>query len=280
MSASEPSRPPPVSEILAAMVSELAGVAAAEVGPGFSLGHTKLASSLGRAKLDARLRRRLSVRLDNLGSLRTLAELEAAVLVAQGRVAPLAAPVGDGATESLQSAQPSSSPPQQTRQATPPLSCGVDLERVVDLPECRDYWEEPFYQRHFTPAELGYCLAQPNPRMHLAARWCLKEAVRKCGGDYALIEFRHMEVTHEESGAPQVRIWRAGVAENSPLAVSLSHTDEWAVAVAIRPPTIKPAPSATPPPEPAPAGCGRTGNLALLLSLVALGLAVCALLQR
>lgn len=271
---------PPLSGILAAIVSELAGVAVAEVGPDFSLGHPKLASSLGRAKLDARLRRRLAVRLDNLGALRTLTELESAVLAAQGSQAPAVATVRASASASAESARASAPPIRQVCVATPPMTCGVDLERVSDLPECRDYWEEPFYQQHFTRAEMGYCLAQPNPRMHLAARWCLKEAVRKCGGEFALIEFRHLEVVREESGAPVVRVWREGVAEDAPLAVSLSHTDEWAVAVAIRPPSASPAAPAVRAPEAVPAGCDRSGALALLISWVALGLAVCALVLR
>ena len=274
MSAPDAINPPPVSGILAALVSELAGVAAAEVGPDFSLGHAKLAGSLGRAKLDARLRRRLAVRLDNLGTLRTLAELEAAVLAAQGQPA-LAASPAVGGSSAPGPATPVPAPDKPAFVAQPPMACGVDLERVRDLPECRDYWEEPFYQQHFTRAEIGYCLAQPDPRMHLAARWCLKEAVRKCGGDYAHVEFRHLEVAHAESGAPVVRLWREGVPEDAPLAVSLSHTDEWVVAVAIRAPV--PAPPAA---VHAPAGGDRTGALALLLSLAALGLAVWALVQR
>ena len=279
MSAPDVITPPPLGGILAAIVSELAGVVVAEVGPDFSLGHAKLASSLGRAKLDAKLRRRLAVRLDNLGALRTLAELETAVLAAQGQPAPVASPSDRGMASS---AQPVASPTAPVPRATvvQPPGCGVDLERVSDLPECRDYWEEPFYQQHFTRAEIGYCLAQPNPRMHLAARWCIKEAVRKCGGEFARIEFRHLAVAHEESGAPVVRVWREGVAEDAPLAVSLSHTDEWAVAVAIRPPSASPVASAVRPPEAVPAGCDRSGALALLISLVALGLAVCALVLR
>ena len=100
-----------MSEILAAMVSELADVAAAEVGPGFPLGHTKLASSLGRAKLDARLRRRLSVRLDNLGSLRTLAELEEAVLAPELGGARLRHVLGPAVDLSPVGGGPSAHPP-------------------------------------------------------------------------------------------------------------------------------------------------------------------------
>ncbi len=268
-----------MGEILAAIVSDLAGVAVAEVGPNFSLRHTKLASSLGRAKLDAKLRRRLAVRLDNLGALRTLAELETAVLAAQGQPAPVASPSDGGEASSAQTVVPSAAPVPRATLVQPP-GCGVDLERVSDLPECRDYWEEPFYQQHFTRTEIGYCLAQPNPRMHLAARWCLKEAVRKCGGEFALIEFRHLEVAHEQSGAPVVRVWRAGVAEDASLAVSLSHTEEWAMAVAIRLPDAVPSAPAVRPSEAVPTGRDRSGTLALLISLAALGLAACSLLQR
>lgn len=264
---------------LTAIIGELTGAAATEVGPAFSLAHPNLAGSLGRAKLDAKIRRRLTVRLDQLGLLRTLAELEAAVLAAQGQSGTPAAPVNNAQSEPASPANAVAvpAPVRSAVELLPQFTCGVDLEQVSALPECADYWEEPFYQQHFTKAEIGYCLTQPNPRMHFAARWCLKEAVKKCGGEFSVLEFRHLEVAHAESGAPVIRVWREGGMTVAPLAVSLSHTEEWAVAVAVRPPVV---PAAAPVPANVPPPSDRGSAVAMVIAVLALMLAGWSLWHR
>ncbi len=94
-------------------------------------------------------------------------------------------------------------------------------------------------QRLFTPAEQAYADSQSDPVPSLAVRFAAKEAVMKAletgiGG----VKFRDIEVQRTRAGAPQLwlrnsalkRQQDAGVASWQ---VSLSHTDEVALAVVI-----------------------------------------------
>ena len=60
------------------------------------------------------------------------------------------------------------------------LTCGIDIEMVDNLPVVPDYWEDKLFTTTFTTSEIAYCLLQANPPMHFAARWCAKEALKKC----------------------------------------------------------------------------------------------------
>lgn len=94
-------------------------------------------------------------------------------------------------------------------------------------------------QRLFTPTEQAYADSQADPVPSLAARFAAKEAVMKAletgiGG----LRFSDIEIRRTPAGAPQLRLRNsaldlsqaAGVASWQ---VSLSHTDEVALAVVI-----------------------------------------------
>ena len=90
-------------------------------------------------------------------------------------------------------------------------------------------------ERLFTDTERAYAASRPRPAMHLAARFCAKEAVAKALGMEGW-NFRDVEVV-ATGGAPEVRLSGA-VAERArelgaqPV-VSLTHTDTTAGAVAL-----------------------------------------------
>ena len=90
-------------------------------------------------------------------------------------------------------------------------------------------------ERVFTEAERAYAAGRGRPGMHLAARFCAKEAVAKALGLTGW-SFRDVEVV-ATGAAPTVRLSgtvAARAAElGGELAVSLTHTDEVAGAVAI-----------------------------------------------
>ena len=90
-------------------------------------------------------------------------------------------------------------------------------------------------QRLFTEGERAYAEARARPAMHLAARWCAKEAVAKALGLTAW-SFRDVEVVATD-GAPEVRLSgsaRERAAElGVTVALSLTHTDTTAGAVAV-----------------------------------------------
>ena len=90
-------------------------------------------------------------------------------------------------------------------------------------------------ERVFTDAERAYAAARPRPAMHLAARFCAKEAVAKALGLTGW-SFRDVEVVATDA-APELRL-SGGVAARAAelggeLSISLTHTHDVAGAVAI-----------------------------------------------
>jgi phosphopantetheine--protein transferase-like protein len=115
-----------------------------------------------------------------------------------------------------------------------PLSCGIDIGTVDDLPVAKDYREDEFYKLSFTPTEIAYCLLQENPRMHFAARWCAKEALKKCYAAYLHNEMSAIELVTSDRQAPYLTLLRDGAVTRLPVTVSISHTSHTAVAVVVR----------------------------------------------
>jgi holo-[acyl-carrier protein] synthase len=90
-------------------------------------------------------------------------------------------------------------------------------------------------ERLFTDAERSYAAARARPGMHLAARFCAKEAVAKALGLTGW-SFRDVEVVATEA-APHVRLSGRVAARAAELggevSVSLTHTHTTAGAVAL-----------------------------------------------
>ena len=90
-------------------------------------------------------------------------------------------------------------------------------------------------ERVFTDGELDYARARSRPAIHLAARFCAKEAVAKALGLPGW-SFRDVEVI-ATAGAPQVRLSGAAARRARELrvapVVSLTHSREIAGAVAV-----------------------------------------------
>jgi holo-[acyl-carrier protein] synthase len=107
----------------------------------------------------------------------------------------------------------------------------LDIERLERALERRPRLAE----RLFTDAEREYARSRPRPVMHLAARFCAKEAVAKALGLTAW-SFRDVEVVASE-GAPAVRLSGSAARRAEELgvsaSVSLTHTDRTAGAVAL-----------------------------------------------
>jgi holo-[acyl-carrier protein] synthase len=107
----------------------------------------------------------------------------------------------------------------------------LDIERLERALRRRPRLAE----RLFTEGERAYAAARPRPAMHLAARFCAKEAVAKALGLTGW-SFRDVEVV-ATGAAPALRLSgtvaeRALELEAEPV-ISLTHTDTTAGAVAI-----------------------------------------------
>jgi phosphopantetheinyl transferase (holo-ACP synthase) len=161
---------------------------------------------------------------------------------------------------------------------------------VENLPVVPDYWNDAFYSATFTPAEIAYCLLQDQPLVHFAARWCAKEALKKCDPAYLHADLCTLEVRMNASGAPYLCAMVGGHSTALPFAVSLSHTTQAAVAVVVKVPATPSARSAitptmlpviTTPPAASAAVESRWHSawLPLLMGSSALGLAFWALVR-
>jgi len=114
-------------------------------------------------------------------------------------------------------------------------SVGIDLLEIDRLE--RALSRRPRLEaRLFTQAERAYAAKRARPAMHLAARFCAKEAVVKA---LALEVWNphDVEVVRGEAGAPAVRLSGRAAARAAELggrvSISLTHTREMAGAVAM-----------------------------------------------
>ena len=114
-------------------------------------------------------------------------------------------------------------------------SVGIDLLEIERLE--RALARRPrLAERLFTESERAYAAERARPAMHLAARFCAKEAVVKA---LALEVWNphDVEVVNAASGAPAVRLSGSAAARAAELgvsvAVSLTHTRGMAGAVAM-----------------------------------------------
>ncbi len=262
------------STLLRKTVAEFFDVDEAAIGPSFSLQTRQ--GSIARAALDAAIRGRVGVKSVAVYSAKTFGELEAEIAPGSGSIASPVAAVA---------ASPSIAPPIAASVGSG-ASCGVDLELVANLPALVDPWEDAFYQANFTASEIAYCLRQLDPPTHFAARWCAKEALKKCDRAFLAVDPRQIEVVLDEAGAPRLDYRCDGTARRLPHAVSLSHTTLAAIAVVVRAdpapasapePMVLAAPAASAPvPAPAPA---RIPKGLVILNVVVLVIAVVALLR-
>jgi phosphopantetheine--protein transferase-like protein len=238
------------------LVAPLAGVGEADLTRGSQLAG-RLKTSIGRATLDALLRREFGTRGTAAYQVNTFGELEDAVV----------GPTAGGATAEPVRAAVSDAP------LADGVGVGIDIERTDQLPHAADYWDAPFYRAHFTADEIAYCARQEAPREHFAVRWCAKEALKKCDPRFTSCAFEQLEVVAETTGRIRLATTRTGSRELLPHTVSVSHTSDLAVAVVHRPQTSEPVPL---PPAHAPIAASRAVSptfptvLAIVACLLAL----------
>jgi holo-[acyl-carrier protein] synthase len=111
---------------------------------------------------------------------------------------------------------------------------GIDLLEVERLERALER-RPRLAERVFTDAERAYAAARARPGLHLAARFCAKEAVAKALGMTAW-SWRDVEVIPTDA-APEVSLTGSVAARAAELGVtasiSLTHTDTTAGAVAL-----------------------------------------------
>ena len=120
------------------------------------------------------------------------------------------------------------------------LGLGIDIIEVGRIASSYEKFGERFVNRILRPGEIAYCLTHKEPGPFLAARFAAKEAISKAFGTGigAQLSWQDMEVGRKESGEPFVILHDGGqqLLESRGgriVRISLSHTKEYAAAVAI-----------------------------------------------
>ena len=120
------------------------------------------------------------------------------------------------------------------------LGTGIDLVEVARIASSFEKHGESFLNRILLPDEIAYCLQHRQPAPFLAARFAAKEAISKAFGTGigAELGWLDMEIRRQESGEPFVVLHGKGqqlfaARGAKKLHVSLSHTENYAVATAI-----------------------------------------------
>ena len=100
----------------------------------------------------------------------------------------------------------------------------IDVKRIAKLIK-----NKRFLARVYTKEEVRYCMPKANRAQHFAVRFSTKEAVWKALGEKK-IGHRDIGVKNMADGRPVVLIKGK---PRKDIAISLSHTDDYATAVAI-----------------------------------------------
>ncbi|MCV0411897.1 4'-phosphopantetheinyl transferase superfamily protein [Nitrosarchaeum sp.] len=107
------------------------------------------------------------------------------------------------------------------------IGIGIDLVKVSMFNSLPYDSNKNFYTKIFTNSEIKYCLKFSNPYQHFSGKFAIKEAVQKSILDK--IPILHIITDHKNS-IPTVKIKNN---QKYSFKISLSHEDEYAVAVVI-----------------------------------------------
>ena len=116
------------------------------------------------------------------------------------------------------------------------LVSGVDIIEVPRVRRVAERYRDRFYRRVYTEAERAYCRGRAP---QLASRFAAKEAVMKAlGTGIRGVRWRDIEVVRQRGRAPTIHLHGTALARAerlgiSHLAVSLSHSKEYAVAFVV-----------------------------------------------
>jgi holo-[acyl-carrier protein] synthase len=110
---------------------------------------------------------------------------------------------------------------------------GIDLLEISRLERALERHPR-LAERVFTEAERDYAAARARPGRHLAARFAAKEAVVKALGISAGFGLREIEIVAGEPPTVRVSGRASEAAAGEPIAVSMTHSREFAAAVAVR----------------------------------------------
>jgi holo-[acyl-carrier protein] synthase len=110
------------------------------------------------------------------------------------------------------------------------ISLGVDIVEIRRV--ARLVRNARFVDRVFSEREVAYCRGKKNAAQHFAARFAAKEAVYKALGQPG-IAHKEISVKNDLSGKPGLELAKRLKKFEPHISLTLSHTDDYAVAVAL-----------------------------------------------
>ena len=120
------------------------------------------------------------------------------------------------------------------------IGTGVDIVDIERIRRVAERHKDRFIPRVFTPAEQQFCNRYHDPAPHFSARFAAKEALFKAlGTGWAKgVSWLDAEVQRKEQQAPVLVLHGEAEKRSAGLGVtrvhlSLSHSDQWAVAMVI-----------------------------------------------
>jgi phosphopantetheine--protein transferase-like protein len=251
-----------MQEKLKEIVSLFIKVAPEEIGPATRIDRTAVQSSILLHRMYARLANE-GIVPEDYSTIKVFGDLVPGASTPTITSATTAGPT----TATVATATPT---PTITVASTTADTVGIDMEDTTALPRATDFRKEEFYVMNFSPEEIAYCILQPDPYASFTGLFAVKEAIVKAGGRRRGEPFNTIHIRHSAEGKPLY----------PDFAISISHTQSLAVAVAIRSAGHTVPVLVNPPAAPVSAGGGSPGKvawLALLLGIIAL---VVALIHR
>ena len=114
---------------------------------------------------------------------------------------------------------------------------GIDIIEIERIRKAIKRWGDKFKSKVYLPAEVKYCEGRHHPAQHFAVRFAAKEAVAKAlrSSHKVSMKWHDVEILSEKGGAPKVRLHGEAAEQFADhiLSLSVSHSDESAVAVAL-----------------------------------------------
>ena len=106
----------------------------------------------------------------------------------------------------------------------------VETQRIQNLIE---KYKDAFLNRIFTDEEKLYCKSRVHPEIHFSGRFAAKEAVKKIllqENPNSVVPLRNIEIIRDADNPPIIRIKKY---PDKKIQISISHTDNYATAVAL-----------------------------------------------
>jgi len=120
------------------------------------------------------------------------------------------------------------------------IGTGVDVVEIARIRKILERLKDRFISRVFTSAEQQFCNQHRDPAPHYAVRFAAKEALFKSiGTGWAKgVTWLDVEVLREQQEAPVLKLHGEAQRLSESMGahkvhVSLSHSDQWAVAMVI-----------------------------------------------